>query len=253
MLGASLVAQRQRICQQCRSRRRLKFHPWVGKIPWRRSWQPSPVFFPGESHEQRSLASYSLWGRKELDATEHARTIVLELLENGALWLFRVPKRLLWLLQLAWTAQCSNDLKKLILSPWRLRLHHKVSRTIIEEINTVFNHLAYSLASKISIIKSYRVLNKEKINGGKLYVFFVIASVMFNSLWSYEIYIACQAPLSMGFSRQEYWSGLPCPLPGGSFQHRGGSHVSCLLHQQASSLPLVAHGKPPNFYLVRFM
>ena len=35
---------------------------WVGKIPWRRDWQPSPVFLPGESHGQRSLAGYSPWG-----------------------------------------------------------------------------------------------------------------------------------------------------------------------------------------------
>jgi len=43
----------------------------VGKIPWRRKWQPT-VFLPGESHGKRSLASYSLWGRKESDTTEHA-------------------------------------------------------------------------------------------------------------------------------------------------------------------------------------
>ena len=40
------------------------FDPWVGKIPWRRAWQPSPVFLPGESHGQRSLVGYSPWGRK---------------------------------------------------------------------------------------------------------------------------------------------------------------------------------------------
>ena len=34
--------------------------PWVGTIPWRRAWQPTPVFLPGESHGQRSLAGYSL-------------------------------------------------------------------------------------------------------------------------------------------------------------------------------------------------
>ena len=34
--------------------------PWVGKIPWRREWLPTPVFLPGESHGQRSLAGYSL-------------------------------------------------------------------------------------------------------------------------------------------------------------------------------------------------
>ena len=43
--------------------------PWVGKIPWRRKWQPTPVFVPGESHGQRSLAGYSPWGRTESDRT----------------------------------------------------------------------------------------------------------------------------------------------------------------------------------------
>ena len=38
--------------------------------PWRRKWQPTPVFLPGESHGQRSLVGYSSWGREELDTTE---------------------------------------------------------------------------------------------------------------------------------------------------------------------------------------
>ena len=48
----------------------LGFDPWVGKIPWRRKWQPTPVFLPGEFHGQRSLVGYSLWGHKELNTTE---------------------------------------------------------------------------------------------------------------------------------------------------------------------------------------
>ena len=44
--------------------------PWVGKIPWRRAWQPTLVFLPGESHGQRSLVSYSPWGCTESDMTE---------------------------------------------------------------------------------------------------------------------------------------------------------------------------------------
>ena len=40
------------------------------KIPWRRKWQPTPVFLPGEFHEHRSLVCYSLWNLKELDTTE---------------------------------------------------------------------------------------------------------------------------------------------------------------------------------------
>ena len=46
------------------------FDPWVRKIPWRRKWQPTPVFLPGKSHGRRSLVGYSPWGRKESDTTE---------------------------------------------------------------------------------------------------------------------------------------------------------------------------------------
>ena len=52
---------------------RYWFDPWVGKIPWKRKWQPTPVFLPGKSHGQSSLADYSPWGRKESDLTEHTR------------------------------------------------------------------------------------------------------------------------------------------------------------------------------------
>ena len=51
------LSSKQSACQ-CRS---YRFDPWVGKIPWRRKWQPSPVFLPGKSHGQRSLAGYSPW------------------------------------------------------------------------------------------------------------------------------------------------------------------------------------------------
>ena len=44
--------------------------PWVGKIRWRRKWQPTPVVLPGKPHEWRSLVGYSTWGHKESDTTE---------------------------------------------------------------------------------------------------------------------------------------------------------------------------------------
>ena len=50
----------RRICPRCR---RPGLHPWVRKIPWRRKWQPTPVFLPGEAH-RKSLAGYSLWGKR---------------------------------------------------------------------------------------------------------------------------------------------------------------------------------------------
>ena len=59
---------------QCRRCKRCEFNPWVGKIPWRRKWQPTPVFLPGKSHGQRNLAGYSPWGCKELDMSEHTHT-----------------------------------------------------------------------------------------------------------------------------------------------------------------------------------
>ena len=55
-------------CRRCRSR---GFDPKAGNSPWSRKWQPAPVFLPGKSHGQRSLAGYSLLGHKELDMTEH--------------------------------------------------------------------------------------------------------------------------------------------------------------------------------------
>ena len=59
---------------QCRRCRRQRFNPWVRKIPWRRAWQSTPGFLPGESHGQRSLAGYSPWGHRRVGhdlATEH--------------------------------------------------------------------------------------------------------------------------------------------------------------------------------------
>ena len=52
---------------QCR---RHGLYPWVGKSPWRREWQPTPVFLPGKAHGQRNLVGYSTRGHKESDMTE---------------------------------------------------------------------------------------------------------------------------------------------------------------------------------------
>ena len=68
------LSSKEHACQ-CRDLKRLRFDPWVGKIPWRRAWRPTPVFLPGESHGQRSLVGYGPYCHKELDmieATQHA-------------------------------------------------------------------------------------------------------------------------------------------------------------------------------------
>ena len=52
------------------SAKRLRFDPWVRKIPWRRAWQPTPMFLPGDSQGQRRAAGCSPQDHKELDTTE---------------------------------------------------------------------------------------------------------------------------------------------------------------------------------------
>ena len=53
------------------------FDPWEGKIPWKRKWQPTPVFLPGKFHGQRRLVGCSPWGCTQLATTEHEYTPIL--------------------------------------------------------------------------------------------------------------------------------------------------------------------------------
>ena len=74
---------------------------------------------------------------------------------------------------------------------------------------------------------------------------YVYVSDSFATPWT----VAYQAPLSMGFSRQEYWSGLPY-LPPGDFPDPGIKLLSlCLLHWQAGSLAVAPPGKPLSVYI----
>ena len=112
---------------------RRELGSWVRKMPWKRTWQPTAVFLPGESHGQRSLVGYSPRGHKELDTTE-------EYVLNDSL------------------------------------------------VTEIYLHNLILLSS--------------------------VASVVSNSqLFASAQTIAGQVPLTMGFSRQGYWSELPCPPP----------------------------------------
>ena len=70
LIGRVVAPSEESTCQ-CR---RYRFNSCVEKIPWRRAWQPTPVFLPGESHGQRSQAGYSPWGCKESDTTKEQST-----------------------------------------------------------------------------------------------------------------------------------------------------------------------------------
>ena len=62
---------------QCSWLKRHGFNLCMGKIPWRRKWQPTPVFLPGKSHGRRTLTGYSPWGRKEsVTGTGHTHIIL---------------------------------------------------------------------------------------------------------------------------------------------------------------------------------
>ena len=87
---------------QCR---RHRFNPWVRKIPWRRKWQPTLVFFPGESHGQRTLVGYTPWGhqrvrhdlatkqpQQNLSLNEFYHNLFLRLLSFTHLWHFARKK-----------------------------------------------------------------------------------------------------------------------------------------------------------------
>ena len=62
--------------------RRPGFDPWVRKMPWRKKWQPTPVFLSGEFHGQMTLAGSSPWSRKESDTTEQV-TLEQQLFANS--------------------------------------------------------------------------------------------------------------------------------------------------------------------------
>ena len=74
LLGFPGCASGKEPACQCR---RCRFNPWVRKIPWRRAWQLTPVFLPGESCGQRSLAGYSPYGPTEWDTIEEIACALL--------------------------------------------------------------------------------------------------------------------------------------------------------------------------------
>ena len=132
--------------------RRPGFDPWVGQIPCRREWLPTPVFLPGESHGQKSLTGYSPWGRKDSDMTER-RALSLSVLLADSLSRFDGTR-------------------------------HQAGDTQLHANRSLVGVVLGGLVAKSCLTLA--------------------------APWT----IACQAPLSIKFSWQEYWTGLPFPPPG---------------------------------------
>ena len=151
-------------------------HDWTTSLSlftfvhWRRKWQPTPVFLPGESQG---------WG--------------------------------------AW---------------WAAIYGVAQSRTRLKQLS--------SSSSKVLQRQYSAVFKSTELRDRCVRVLICFSCVrLFVTLWT----VACQAPLSMGFSKQEYWSELPCPPPGDQSDLGIKPHLLCLLHWQAGSLPLVSPGK----------
>ena len=125
-----------------------------------------------------------------------------------------------------------------------------ISRTLYKWTQTAYNllHTAWSLPFSIILWRFIQVA--ACINSTFLFMCMLSCfSLVCLTLWDL---MACQAPLSMGFSRQEYWSGLPCPPLGDLPNPRiepGFLHLLHLLHWQAGSLPLAPPNNIPHPYI----
>ena len=113
---------------QCRRYKRHGFDPWVGKIPQRRKRQSTPVFLPGKFHGQRSLASCSPWGHKELDMTEWLSTHTqiwrnMSFHVHGSQLTLDVPPPWVFATTHQGTCPCGYPTPVLSAGPWSLRAH----------------------------------------------------------------------------------------------------------------------------------
>ena len=108
----------------------------------------------------------------------------------------------------------------------------------LREINTLAK-VSKPLNVKMRVAKPYKAISLHVRHRACLLSHFGRVR-LFATPWT----VTCQAPLSMEFSRQEYWGGLPCPPPGGSSQPKDQACVSRLPRCQVGSLPLAPLGKP---------
>ena len=202
-------------------RRRCRFNPWIGKIPWRRKWKPTPVFLPWECNGQRSLAGYNPRGCKESATTEvtsffhfppgKPQGVVGCPLNRGRGYLFPAAS-LAWPIHINYMPgfwkhlslrdPCLNSLLLLLLSRFsRVQLFCDPIEGSSPG-STVPGILQAKTLERVAISFSNAGKWKEKMK--------LLSRVPLEvTPWT----AAHQSPPSMGFSWQEYWSGMPLPSP----------------------------------------
>ena len=202
--------------------KRPRCYPWLGKIPWRRAWLPTPVFLPGESHGQRSLAGYSPQGRKELDITGQLSTqnVNLKILLGSSVYTKHLPR--------VTRASVRKSVRKTrvrfcwdsVDSPLILCSDLFLSSSCYLNSFYIKKNLAAVLASKISFTSSLTFCQVHQTTSPKWWLFKYQAMSVCMWAKSLQSRLTLCHPMdysllgSSVFSRQEYWSGLPCSSQG---------------------------------------
>ena len=136
--------------------------PWVGKIPWRRKWQPTPVFLPGKSHRWGDWRA-TPWSHKELDTTDRLNN-------NG-----KMEEILRWeIMRLIWSKQFGLMLeeKSVILKSWsHIRQIVEIIIIISEYLVTTYyvknNRLGYKGDTDMNYIWSHKLFKWQMLYGAK--------------------------------------------------------------------------------------
>ena len=126
---------------------RPRLNLWVGRMLWRRAWQPTPIFLPGEFHGQWSLAGYSPWGHKELDTAEWISLTLTQvsgehdfkylLYHYGGMWPRQACQTLLFFIfsLLKWEGGRCEDRALLNLSAWETYLkNHSLNSRCVQSL-----------------------------------------------------------------------------------------------------------------------
>ena len=188
-------------------------HDWATSLSlftfmhWRKR-QPTPLFLPGESQGQGSLVGCCLWGCTELDTTEATQQQQQQQQQTS----IKKEKKVV-------------IFKKLKLIEWQKLVDYTTKCS------------CFKFPCYLNMLGSYKWAQIDMCECLLSHFSRVRLSV---TPWT----VAFQAPLSMGFSKQGYWNGFPCPPPG-IFPTQGSNpRLICLLNWQEVSLPLVPPGKP---------
>ena len=196
-------------------------HDWMTSLSlftfmhWRRKWQPYPVFLPAESQGWQSLVGCRVYG---------------------------VAQSQTWLKQLS--SSSSSDSEAMLRQEWLFFLTYAWFGFIQMWVWFENYRLACIYRKKLLTLFQFmwepNMTVQAKVHWNAQHKLNTVAVLShFSHVWLFETLwtVARQAPWSMGFSRQEYWSGLPCSPPGESSRHRDRTHVSyvCLHWQRVLS------------------